>query len=100
MNWRRKHFGAPMMTPKAQLPLGAPMMTPKAQLPLGAPMMTPKAQLPLGAPMMTPKAQLPLAPSTGTTSRVTGLPGTTLRRLAKTDPSFPQPFTINDRGDL
>jgi predicted DNA-binding transcriptional regulator AlpA len=43
---------------------------------------------------------LPLAASTGKVSTITGLPGTTLRRLARTDPTFPQPFTINDRGDL
>ncbi len=43
---------------------------------------------------------LPLAAGTGKVSEITGLPGTTLRRLAKTDPSFPKPFTINDRGDL
>jgi hypothetical protein len=43
---------------------------------------------------------LPLVAGTGVTSDVTGLPGTTLRRLAKDDPSFPQPFIINDRGDL
>jgi predicted DNA-binding transcriptional regulator AlpA len=43
---------------------------------------------------------LPLAAGTGKVSEVTGLPGTTLRRLARSDPSFPQPFTINDRGDL
>ena len=49
---------------------------------------------------MTLGTQLPLAPSTGVASRVTGLPGTTLRRLARTDPSFPKPFTINERGDL
>ena len=49
---------------------------------------------------MTPRAQLPLAASTGVTTQITGLPGTTLRRLARTDPSFPRPFTINDRGDL
>jgi predicted DNA-binding transcriptional regulator AlpA len=31
---------------------------------------------------------------------ITGLPGTTLRRLARGDPTFPQPFIINERGDL
>jgi predicted DNA-binding transcriptional regulator AlpA len=50
--------------------------------------------MPLGVP------QLPLAASTGQASAITGLPGTTLRRLARTDPTFPQPFTINERGDL
>ena len=49
---------------------------------------------------MTPRAQLPVAASTGVTTQITGLPGTTLRRLARTDPKFPQPFTISDRGDL
>ena len=49
---------------------------------------------------MTPRAQLPVAASTGFTSQITGLPGTTLRRLARTDASFPRPFTINERGDL
>ena len=49
---------------------------------------------------MTPRAQLPLAASTGVTSQITGLPGTTLRRLARTKPGFPQPFTIDERGDL
>jgi predicted DNA-binding transcriptional regulator AlpA len=42
----------------------------------------------------------PLTGSTGRTSAITGLPGTTLRRKAKIDPTFPQPFTINERGDL
>jgi predicted DNA-binding transcriptional regulator AlpA len=49
---------------------------------------------------MTPRAQWPVAASTGVTTQITGLPGTTLRWLARTDPSFPKPFTINDRGDL
>ena len=44
--------------------------------------------------------RLPIAASTGQTTAFTGLPGTTLRRLARTDPDFPQPFTINERGDL
>jgi predicted DNA-binding transcriptional regulator AlpA len=44
--------------------------------------------------------QLPVAASTGKTTAITGLPGTTLRRLARTDPDFPKPFTINTRGDL
>jgi predicted DNA-binding transcriptional regulator AlpA len=43
---------------------------------------------------------LPLAAGSGLTSEITGLSQTTLRRLAKTDPAFPQPFIINDRGDL
>jgi predicted DNA-binding transcriptional regulator AlpA len=43
---------------------------------------------------------LPIAASTGVATQITGLPGTTLRRLARTDPSFPKPFTINERGDL
>ena len=43
---------------------------------------------------------LPATASTGGMTTLTGLPGTTLRRLAKTDPSFPKPFTINARGDL
>lgn len=43
---------------------------------------------------------LPVAASTGVTTQITGLAGTTLRRLAKTDETFPRPFTINDRGDL
>jgi predicted DNA-binding transcriptional regulator AlpA len=43
---------------------------------------------------------LPLAASTGQTSAITGLPGTTLRRKAKTNPTFPKPFVINERGDL
>jgi predicted DNA-binding transcriptional regulator AlpA len=51
--------------------------------------------MPLGA-----QRPLPLAASTGVTSQITGLPGTTLRRLARTDSSFPKPFTINERGDL
>ena len=46
------------------------------------------------------RTPLPLAAGTGKVSEVTGLPGTTLRRLARTDPSFPKPFTINERGDL
>lgn len=46
------------------------------------------------------RPSLPLAAGTGKVSEVTGLPGTTLRRLAKSDPSFPRPFTINERGDL
>jgi predicted DNA-binding transcriptional regulator AlpA len=51
---------------------------------------------------MPPRVQtpLPLVASTGQATAITGLPGTTLRRLARTDPSFPQPFPINDRGDL
>jgi predicted DNA-binding transcriptional regulator AlpA len=53
-----------------------------------------------GAPIVTPRTQLPLAASTGVVAQITGLPGTTLRRLAKTDASFPKPFTINERGDL
>ena len=43
---------------------------------------------------------LPLTASTGQLGAITGLPGTTLRRLARTDPTFPQPFIINERGDL
>ena len=43
---------------------------------------------------------LPVAASTGVTTQITGLAGTTLRRLAKTDQSFPRPFVINERGDL
>lgn len=43
---------------------------------------------------------LPLVAASGAIAEVTGLPQTTLRRLAKTDPTFPQPFPINDRGDL
>ena len=50
--------------------------------------------------MRKPQRPLLLAASTGVASEMTGLPSTTLRRLAKTDPTFPQPFTINDRGDL
>jgi predicted DNA-binding transcriptional regulator AlpA len=42
----------------------------------------------------------PIAASTGRTSAITGLPGTALRRLARTDSSFPKPFSINERGDL
>jgi predicted DNA-binding transcriptional regulator AlpA len=49
---------------------------------------------------VTPRVHLPVAASTGVTSQFTGLPGTTLRRLARTDASFPKPFTINERGDL
>jgi hypothetical protein len=47
--------------------------------------------------MRTP---LPLAAGTGKVSEVTGLPGTTLRRLARTDPSFPQALHHQRRGDL
>jgi predicted DNA-binding transcriptional regulator AlpA len=46
------------------------------------------------------QASLPLAASTGQMTAITGLPGTTLRRLARADPTFPQPFIINERGDL
>jgi hypothetical protein len=42
----------------------------------------------------------PLTASTGQIEMITGVPGTTLRRLAKTIPDFPKPFTINERGDL
>jgi predicted DNA-binding transcriptional regulator AlpA len=50
---------------------------------------------------MTPRVQtLPLAASTGQTSAITGLSGTALRHRAKTDPTFPKPFVINERGDL
>jgi hypothetical protein len=44
--------------------------------------------------------QLPVAAGTGRTALITGLSGTALRRLARTDPTFPQPFTFNGRGDL
>ncbi len=43
---------------------------------------------------------LPLTASTGKLAELTGLLGTTLRRMAKADQTFPQPFVINDRGDL
>jgi predicted DNA-binding transcriptional regulator AlpA len=43
---------------------------------------------------------LPLTASTGQMTAITGLPGTTLRRLARTDATFPRPFIINERGDL
>jgi predicted DNA-binding transcriptional regulator AlpA len=43
---------------------------------------------------------LPLTAGSGLTSEITGLSQTTLRRLAKTDATFPQPFVINERGDL
>jgi hypothetical protein len=46
------------------------------------------------------QTRLPLTASTGRMTEITGLPGTTLRRLAREDPSFPQPFIINERGDL
>jgi hypothetical protein len=49
---------------------------------------------------LTLERPLPLAASTGQMTAITGLPGTTLRRLAKTDPTFPPPFAINERGDL
>jgi predicted DNA-binding transcriptional regulator AlpA len=42
---------------------------------------------------------LPLTASTGKVTEATGLPGTTLRRLAKTDPTFPKPFTLAEGGD-
>jgi predicted DNA-binding transcriptional regulator AlpA len=44
--------------------------------------------------------RLPLAASTGQTAAITGLSGTGLRHKARTDPTFPQPFVINGRGDL
>jgi predicted DNA-binding transcriptional regulator AlpA len=50
--------------------------------------------------MMQDVQSLPLAASTGRMAAITGLPGTTLRRKAKTDPTFPKPFVINERGDL
>jgi hypothetical protein len=55
-----------------------------------------------GAPIMlrTVQTPLPLTASTGQMAAIAGLPGTTLRRLARTDPTFPQPFVINERGDL
>jgi predicted DNA-binding transcriptional regulator AlpA len=43
---------------------------------------------------------LPLTGSTALVSQITGLPPTTIRRLTKVDREFPQPFVINDRGDL
>lgn len=43
---------------------------------------------------------LPATASTGGLTALTGLPGTTLRRLARTDETFPKPFTINARGSL
>jgi predicted DNA-binding transcriptional regulator AlpA len=44
--------------------------------------------------------RLPLAAGTGQTAAITGLSPTELRRKARNDPTFPQPFTITDGGDL
>jgi predicted DNA-binding transcriptional regulator AlpA len=54
------------------------------------------------APIMARRTlrHLPLAASTGVASKLTGLSGSALRRLAKSDATFPKPYTINDRGDL
>jgi predicted DNA-binding transcriptional regulator AlpA len=43
---------------------------------------------------------LPLTAGTGKVVALTGVPATTLRKLARTDRAFPQPFSINERGDL
>jgi predicted DNA-binding transcriptional regulator AlpA len=50
--------------------------------------------------MHTMKSPMPLTASTGGVTEITGLPGTTLRHLARTDPTFPRPWPINGRGDL
>jgi predicted DNA-binding transcriptional regulator AlpA len=47
----------------------------------------------------TTRGVLPIAASTGRTVEITGLGASTLRRLAKADPSFPKPFRIAGDGD-
>jgi hypothetical protein len=46
------------------------------------------------------RSSLPLLASTGRLTAITGLPGTTLRRMAREHPDFPKPIVINDRGDF
>jgi predicted DNA-binding transcriptional regulator AlpA len=44
------------------------------------------------------RQSLPVAASTGQISQITGLAPTTIRRLERTDPSFPKPFRLEEGG--